>query len=269
MSQSSFVQSGGARIAVRIDAGPEGAPTAVLSHSLGCDLSMWDPQVQALSRHFRVVRFDHRGHGQSDAPDGDYSIEQLGRDALAVIDATSPGRPVHYCGLSMGAMVGMWLALHHPERIDRLALANSAAHIPLRAMFEQRIATARTEGLSSIAAPTMDRWLSEEFRHTHAPQRDALVERMLAMSPQGYAGCCAVLRDTDLRTDLGRIGRPTLVIGGSVDMSTTPEGMRALADAIHGARLVILDGASHLSNLERPQAFADALLTHFQHKEPA
>ncbi len=268
MNQLMHVSAGGVRIAARIEAGPPGAPTVVLSHSLGCDLSMWDPQIEGLTRHFRVVRFDHRGHGKSDAPAGDYSIDRLGRDALAVIEATSDGQPVHFCGLSMGAMVGMWLTLHHPQRLKRLALANTAAHIPMRAMFEQRIATARSEGMGSIAAPTMDRWLSEAFRTAQPARRDALVDAMLRMSPEGYAGCCAVLRDTDLRADIGGIRLPTLVIGGGADAATPPAAMEGLAAAIPGARAVILEGAGHLSNIEQARAFTEALLNHFQPKDP-
>ena len=259
----------GIRIATHIDPGPPGAPTVVLAHSLGCDHTMWQPQVEALARHFRVVRFDHRGHGQSDAPANDYSIERLGLDALAVLHATSPAQPVHFVGLSMGAMVGLWLAIHHPERLERLVLANTAAHIPLRAMFEQRMQTARTQGMDTIAAPTIDRWLSDIFRQQHPEQRDALVSAMQHMSPHGYAGCCAVLRDTDLRPDLPRVTHPTLIIGGSLDVSTTPDAMHALAAAITDARVVILDGASHLSNLESPPAFTAALIRHFQLKETA
>ncbi len=259
----------GIPIATHVDPGPPGAPTVVLAHSLGCDYTMWQPQVQALARHFRVVRFDHRGHGQSGAPANDYSIERLGLDALAVLQATSPGQPAHFVGLSMGAMVGLWLAIHHPERLERLVLANTAAHIPLRAMFEQRMQTARTEGMGAIAAPTIDRWLSEAFRQQHPAQRDALVSAMQQMSPHGYAGCCAVLRDADLRPDLPRVSPPTLVIGGSVDVSTTPEAMHALAASLTDARVLILDGASHLSNLESPAAFNDALIHHFQTKETA
>lgn len=265
----SVTANDGAHIATRIDPGPAGAPTVVLSHCLGCDHTMWQPQVEALSRHFRVVRFDHRGHGQSDAPATDYSIERLGLDALAVLQATSPGQAVHFVGLSMGAMVGLWLAIHHPQRLKHLVLANTAAHIPLRAMFEQRMSTARTEGMASIAAPTMDRWLSDTFRQQQPEQRDALVNAMQHMSAHGYAGCCAVLRDTDLRADLHRVIHPTLVIGGGVDVSTTPDAMRALAAAISGASVLILDGASHLSNLESPAEFSDALISHFQQKETA
>lgn len=268
MSESFLVKAvDGARIAVQVEPGPQHATTVVLSHSLGCDASMWDPQIAVLARHFRVVRYDHRGHGRSEAPPGDYTIDLLGADALAVIDAVCAKQAVHFCGLSMGAMVGMWLATREPKRLRSLVLANTAAHIPLRAMFEQRIHTARTEGMTNIAASTIDRWLSDAFRDLHAAQRDALVDTMLQMSPHGYAGCCAVLRDTDLRPDLGRIALPTLVIGGSADPSTTPQAMHALAHAIDGAHVLILDGASHLSNIERPRAFADALLAHFESKE--
>ena len=253
----------GTPLHVRIDAGPHAdAPTVVLAHSLGCTLAMWEPQVQALAAQFRVVRYDLRGHGRSGVPDADYTLAQMGADALAVIDATSAGVQVHFIGLSLGGIVGMWLGIHQPQRLLRLVLANTTPHIPLRDMFSQRMQTARTEGMAGIAAPTLDRWLGAAFKSAHPAQRDALVATMAAMSPQGYAGCCAVLRDADLRGDMVRIGVPTLVIAGDEDPATPPALAQQMAQVIAGAYVVSIPSAAHLSNLENPVAFNAAVLSH-------
>ena len=253
----------GTPLHVRIDAGPHAdAPTVVFAHSLGCTLALWDPQVEALAAYFRMVRYDLRGHGRSGAPDTDYTLAQMGADALAVIDATAASAPVHFVGLSLGGMVGMWLGVHHPQRLKRLVLANTTPHIPLRDMFSQRMQTARTEGMAGIAAPTIDRWLGPTFKAAHPAQRDGLVAAMAAMSAQGYAGCCAVLREADQRGDMARIGLPTLVVAGVDDPATPPASAQQLAQLIAGARVVSIANAAHLSNIENPVAFNDALLNH-------
>ena len=253
----------GTPLHVHVDAGPHAdAPTVVLAHSLGCTLAMWDPQVQALTAKFRVVRYDLRGHGRSGAPDADYTLAQMGTDALAVIDATTAGAPVHFMGLSLGGMVGMWLGIHHSKRVRRLVLANTTPHIPLRDMFNQRMQTARAGGMGGIAGPTLDRWLGAVFKSGHPAQRDALVATMAAMSPQGYAGCCAVLRDADQRGDIARIKVPTLVIAGVDDPATSPALAQQMAQLITGAQVVFIPGAAHLSNLENPAAFNAAILSH-------
>lgn len=265
----------GSVIAAQRIAGPTAnAATVVLAHSLGCSQAMWAPQIDALRQHFQVLRYDLRGHGQSAAPDGDYTLAQLGEDALAVIataaaadvgvDATSraAARPVHFVGLSLGGMVGMWLAAHHPQRLARLVLANTTPFIPLRDMFNQRIASARSVGLQGIAAPTMDRWLGPRFKAQHATQRDALVAAMAAMPVAGYAGCCAVLRDADQRASILQIQSPTLVITGADDLATPLAAAQQLAAAIPGASWACVDNAGHLSNLENPEAFNTLLCQH-------
>lgn len=250
----------GAGIAYRVD-GRADAPAVLFSHGLGLTMAAWDAQVAALRDRFRVVRYDLRGHGASDAPAGDYDIATLGVDALAVLDAAAIAA-AHVVGLSLGGMVGMRLAVHAPQRVRRLVLANTTAHIPLREMFESRIATALRDGMSGIAAPTIDRWLGDGFRARRGDVRDALVDGMRAMSPIGYAGCCAVLRDADQRGELPRIEAPTLVITGALDAATSPAVAQALAAAIPNARLAVIGDAAHLSNLEQTEAF-DRLVAGF------
>jgi 3-oxoadipate enol-lactonase len=251
----------GVRLTARID-GPLGAPALLFLNSLGCDLTMWDGQARALVGRFRTIRFDARGNGGSDAPDGDYTLERLGRDALAVLDAA--GAPcAHVCGLSLGGVTAQWLALNAGGRVDRLILANTAARIGSAEMWAARRQTVLTDGVGAIADVAIGRFFSERFR-TAAPETVETFRRiLLEASPRGYAGCCAALRDADFRAPVGGIASPTLVIGGALDVSTPPADAEALARAIPGAGLTILNSA-HLSNIEQPEAFTDALLKHLE-----
>lgn len=245
--------SDGTRIHYRVEGRPEG-PAVLLSHSLGVTLETWDAQVLALGSSFRILRYDARGHGSSAAPPGPYDIGMLARDALAVLDAEHIPS-AHLVGLSMGGMVGMWIGAHAPQRVDKLVLANTTAHIPLRDMWNSRIETALRDGLSSIAAPTLQRWLGEDFKSRRAQQTEAMISVMQAMSSIGYAGCCAALRDADQREILSGIRAPTLVVTGAADLATTPAVAQALADAIPNASCSIIANAGHLSNVEQPEAF--------------
>jgi 3-oxoadipate enol-lactonase len=256
MSEMAFADVGGAR--VRYDlSGPEGAPVVVLSHSLGMDLTMWDPQVAALTPRFRVLRYDGRGHGETTVTPGEYSIEGLARDVTGLLDALGIGR-VHFCGLSIGGLIGIWLGAHAGSRIGRLALCNTASRVGTVESWTTRIRTVNEVGTRGIAPAAGERWFSEPFRK-RAPgvvaRAQAILERT---SPLGYAGCCAALRDADLTPHLSAITAPTLVISGRHDPATTPALGRALAAGISGARYVELE-ASHLSNIEAPEAFAEAL----------
>ncbi|MBO9649489.1 MAG: 3-oxoadipate enol-lactonase [Variovorax sp.] len=243
----------GTRIHYRVE-GPEDGVPLLLSHSLGVTLDTWAPQVAALADRFRVVRYDARGHGGSDAPEGIYEIGELARDALAVLDAEGIAQ-AHLLGLSMGGMVGMWIATHAPRRIGRLVLANTTPHIPLRDMWNSRIETALGEGMAPIAAPTIGRWLGEAFKARDPEAVEQIVARMRGMSPVGYAGCCAALREADQRETISRIAAPTLVITGSADLATTPALAESIAAAIRGARAEVIPDAGHLSNVEQPEAF--------------
>lgn len=243
----------GARLRYRVE-GREDGLTVMFSHSLGVDSDTWDPQVAALAGRFRIVRYDARGHGRSEATEGEYTIEQAAHDALSVMDAARV-RDVQFVGLSMGGMVGMWLAVHAPGRLRRLVLANTTAHIPLRAMWNERIAEARSSGLDAIAGATLQRWVGAAYRQANPAGFEAMVETMRTMSPVGYAGTAAMLRDTDLRPVLGRIGIPVLVITGEQDVATPPAAAQALAGDIPQATVGIVAGAGHLSNVEAPESF--------------
>lgn len=248
----------GVRIFYRLD-GPDGGPGLLLSNSLGTTFEMWDPQLPALTAAgWRVLRYDARGHGRSDAPPGPYTIERLGRDALALLDSLGIER-VAFCGLSMGGMVGMWLGSHASERIQRLILANTSAAIGTPEVWEQRIATVRSQGMAAIMPAVIDRWFTKRFQ-AQAPEAVAGIRDMLlATSPAGYAAACAAVRDMDQRATLGAITAPTLVIAGRHDLATPPDHARLIAAGIPGARLIELD-AAHLSNIEAETAFT-ALLT--------
>jgi 3-oxoadipate enol-lactonase len=237
--------------------GPESAPALLLSNSLSSDLSMWDDQVPQWARRWRVVRYDQRGHGGTAATPAPYTIEQLGRDALAVLDALGIVR-ADFCGLSLGGMVGMWLLTHAPERIGRAVLANTSPHMAPPDLWNGRIALVREGGIEAIVEPTVTRWFPPAF-HARAP---ATIDRMRAMirrtSLTGYVGCCEAIREMDQPESIRAIRTPTLVIVGANDPSTPPEFGRAIQASIPGAALAELD-AAHLSNVERPAAFASAV----------
>jgi 3-oxoadipate enol-lactonase len=247
--------------------GPAEARVVVLSHSLGTDLSMWDPQMPALAERFRVLRYDTRGHGGTAVTDGPYSIAQLGGDVLRMLDALGV-TSAHFCGLSMGGQIGMWLGARAPERIGRLVLSNTGARIGSTSAWNTRIETVRTQGMGAIASGVTERWFSAELRE-RAPEVVARARALLeATPPLGYAACAAAIRDADARALLGGIHAPTLVIAGSKDPATPPADHRFLADSIPGARYVELE-AAHLSNLEAPEAFTSALVGFLAHDMPA
>jgi 3-oxoadipate enol-lactonase len=237
-----------------IDAGPP----LVLSNSLGTDHRLWDRQVAALAAAHRVCRYDMRGHGASDAPGGEYSIERLGRDVLAVMDACDIER-ASLAGISIGGIVSLWVACYAPDRVERLVLANTAARIGNDDLWHERIRVVRTDGMSALADATMARWFTAPFRERE-PGTVALFREMVSSTRvDGYVGCCAALGDADLRSLAGRVRAATLVIGGAHDVATTAADGRWLADTIPGARFVTLDSA-HLSNVECAEAFTGALV---------
>ena len=241
--------------------GPDDAPVVVLSNSLGMALEMWEEQVPALSERFRVLRYDQRGHGGTAASPGPYAIADLGRDALALLDELGLDR-VAFCGCSLGGMTGLWLAINAPERIDRLALCCTTAHLPPREMWIERAATAREQGMEPLVEGALERW----FTPALAERRPEVLEdarRMLrAADPEGYAGCCEAIADHDLRASLGRIEAATLIIAGADDPATPPDHARLMEAGIDGARLVVLDDARHLANIERPDDVNRELLQH-------
>lgn len=232
-------------------------PVLVLSNSLGADLSMWNAQIDEFSKHFRVLRCDTRGHGRSETTPGPYSIEQLGGDVVAMLEALKVRR-VAFCGLSMGGMIGQWIALHARQYIDRLILANTAAKIGTAELWNARIRTVLEEGMPAVIPLILDRWFTREFRAAF-PETVAAAGRMVgAANPLGYAACCAALRDMDTRESVQRIDVPTLVIAGSEDIATSPAEGKFLADRIAGARYLSLH-AAHLSNIEASSEFTAAV----------
>jgi 3-oxoadipate enol-lactonase len=241
--------------------GRDGAPVVVLSNSLGSTPWMWGAQVPALAEGLRVVRYDHRGHGASPVPPGPYELADLGADALALLDRLGLER-VHWCGLSLGGMVGMWLAIHAPERIDRLVLCCTSARLGPPEMWAQRAASVREHGLEAIADAGIGRWLTPEFVERR-PDVTAQVRAMLVATPaEGYAACCTAIERMDLLPQLGAIRAPTLVIAAAEDPATPPEHAEAITERVAGARLVIVDRARHLATVEQPQAMTDLIAGH-------
>jgi 3-oxoadipate enol-lactonase len=259
-----FTQANGARTNYRLD-GPPGAPTLVLSNSLGTNLTMWDPQIPALAKQFRVLRYDTRGHGESVVTPGPYSIAQLGRDVIGLLDVIGVGR-TNFCGLSMGGMIAMWLGVNAPDRIDRLVLCNTAAKIGTAETWNSRIDMVRTQGMAPVADTQAQRWFTPRFIANSPTEVAAARERIVNTSPEGYAANCAAIRDMDQRGTISRIQARTLVIAGLHDPVIPAADSRYLADTIPGARLVELD-ASHLSNLEAADDFTAALLTFLNEPE--
>jgi 3-oxoadipate enol-lactonase len=247
-----FVQAGELHMHYAL-AGPPGAPVVVLSHSLGSDLSMWAPQLAALEGSFHVLRYDGRGHGQTTVRREPCTIAELGGDVLRLLDALALER-VHFCGLSIGGLIGMWLGVHAPKRIASLVLSNTAARIGTAETWNARIEAVRKDGMAAIAPTVVGRWFTPAFRE-RSPAVVAAALRTLAATPaEGYVACCAAIRDADASGDLGTIRAPTLVVAGSSDPATTPADGRLLAEGIAGAKYVELP-ASHLSNLEAFERF--------------
>jgi len=251
----------GVRLAAVAHGDPR-APVLLFLNSIGCDQTLWDPQVEALEGKHRCLVFDARGHGQSEAPPGDYTMERLGRDALTVLDAAGVAR-AHLCGLSLGGVVGQWLAIQSPERVASLTLANTASRIGSVESWETRRLRVLEAGLDGIADMAVERFFSAAFRSRRPQFVAEFRERFTRGSGVGYAGCCAALRDADLTPELARITAPTLVIGGALDVSTPLAEAAALAGGIAGARRKVLT-AGHLSNLELPEAFTAALQAHVE-----
>ncbi|HEY6302985.1 MAG TPA: 3-oxoadipate enol-lactonase [Terriglobales bacterium] len=232
-------------------------PVLLFSNSLGTDFSMWDLQVAEPQQRFRILRYDTRGHGQSSVTSADYTIEQLGRDVLGLLDSLGLDR-VHFCGLSMGGMVGMWLGIHAPNRLRRLVLSNTAARIGTKEIWNARITTVRKDGMKSVAAAVIERWFTPEFRASSA-EKVARAQHMLENSPpEGYAACCAAIRDMDQRESVAQIKAPTLVIYGASDPVTPASDAQFLTAQVRGSVAVELP-AAHLSNVEQADAFTAAV----------
>jgi 3-oxoadipate enol-lactonase len=244
-------------------AGPEAAPAVVLSPSLGTELSMWEAQARRLAERFRVISYDIRGHGRSPVPPGPYSIDDLGRDLLALLDRLGLERS-SLCGISIGGMASMWVAAHAPERVERLVVCCSSARIDPEGAYRDRAALVRERGLAEIAEGALERWFTSEFRESHPDLVRWMCERLLATPVEGYASCCEALADMDLRGDLGAIAAPTLVIAGREDPATPPAHAELIAAGIVGSRLEVVANAAHLANLGRPEAVGDLIAEHLE-----
>lgn len=238
--------------------GPANAPALMLSNSLGTDLHMWDDQADAFAKRFRLIRYDRRGHGQSGAPKGPYSFDRFGRDILGVLDALGV-KKTNWCGLSMGGMDGQWLGANAPDRVEKLVLANTNFYYADKAPWADRIKFVREKGLEALVGPNMERWFTKGFRE-RSPEAIARMTKMfVASNREGYIGCVEAIRDMDFRATNPTIKAPTLVIVGAQDPATPPIAGETIAKAIPGAKLVSLD-AAHISNVEQPQAFTQAVL---------
>jgi 3-oxoadipate enol-lactonase len=238
--------------------GTPGAPVLMFSNSLGADLSMWNPQVHALSGQFRILRYDTRGHGQSEVSPGPYTLDRLGRDVLQLLDELGLAE-VNFCGLSMGGLTGLWLALHAPQRIRRLILSNTGAKLGTAEMWNARVEQVRAGGMASIVEVTLERWLGAAFRTAHPDQTDGVRQMILGTPVEGYLANCAAIRDADLREDASGIRVPTLVISGANDPAAPAELGRFLADKIEGARYRELP-AAHLANIEAAEEYNHAIV---------
>jgi len=238
--------------------GDDDAPALMLSNSLGTNLHMWDEQAGDFAEHFRLIRYDRRGHGQSGVPKGPYSFDRFGRDILAVLDALEVDK-VNWCGLSMGGMDGQWLGANAPDRVEKLVLANTNFYYADKTGWVDRIKFVREKGLKELVGPNMERWFTKGFRERAPQVMGRMTNMFTATDPKGYVACVEAIRDMDFRASNPNVTAPTLVIVGKQDPATPPSAGEAIANAIKGAELVALD-AAHISNIEQPKAFADAVL---------
>lgn len=236
-----------------------GLPVLVFSNSLGSDCSMWEPQEDALRGRFALLRYDTRGHGASSVPQGPYSLDELASDLLALLDHLGLTR-VHLCGLSLGGLVGQWLALHAPERLDRLVLANTAARIGTPEGWSQRIEAVLQCGIPSLVPSALERWFTHGYRSSNPENVEAAARMLLETDAHGYISSCAVLRDADFRGHLGAITTPTLVVAATHDPVTTVADATYLSTNIPNAQHIELN-AAHLSNIEAAESFTGALLS--------
>ncbi|WP_107766934.1 3-oxoadipate enol-lactonase [Nocardioides terrigena] len=241
--------------------GPEDAPVVVLSNSLGSTTSMWDAQADALAEHFRVVRYDTRGHGASPVPAGPYDIDDLADDVVALLDTLGVEK-AHVVGLSLGGMTGMRLAARNPERVDRLVVLCTGARLDPSSAWHERAATVRAGGSGAVAEAVVSRWFTAPYLEAH-PGTRAECEAVVAGTPaEGYASCCEVIATMDLRDDLARIEAPTLAIAGADDPATPPPHLEAIAAGVQDGRLLVVPDAAHLANAQQPEAITPAIIAH-------
>jgi 3-oxoadipate enol-lactonase len=241
--------------------GRENAPVVVLSHSLASSLAMWDPQMVSLEPHYRVLRYDTRGHGGSDAPKGAYTLDQLGDDAISLLNSLNIDL-FHWVGLSMGGMIGQCLALKHADRIRSLALCDTAAIIPeeAQAVWQERMDTARDKGMPALVQETLERWFTLPYLSQNSHGVELIRNHFLATPVTGYIGCSEAIRDINYLEHLSEIKIPTLIMVGEDDPGTPVAASEAMHERISGSRLVVIPSAAHLSNIEQAEVFSSALI---------
>lgn len=252
-SSDLYTGSGDGRLRYRID-GPRDAQPLLLLHSLGVTLDLWSPQVEQWSQRFRIIRYDMRGHGQSAVPRGEYSLADLGQDALRVLDAEGIATAL-VCGISIGALTTMWLGVNRPDRVAGAIVANTAARVGTPERWAERIAKVQAEGLTPIADMAMTTWFTPSFRERRPDVVAQFHQTIMSTDPQGYISCCAALRDADLRDSLPRFGTRALVIAGAEDVTASVTDAEFIASRIPGATSVTLPGA-HLTSVESAAAFS-------------
>jgi 3-oxoadipate enol-lactonase len=245
--------------------GKKDAPLVVLSHSLACSMVMWTPQLDLLEADFGVLRFDTRGHGDSDAPQGSYTLEQLVDDAIGLMDALDIDR-FHWVGLSMGGMIGQGIALHHSSRLESLVLADTAAIIPDAAqpVWQERIDAARKQGMQAVAESTLERWFTPNYLELNPPAIEQIRRQILATPVAGYIGCSEAIRRLNYLDQLSGLQTPTLIMVGADDPGTPVEASEAMQEQIKGSNLVVIPEAAHLSNIEQSEIFSTNLMDHLQ-----
>lgn len=245
--------------------GPRDGEVVVLSGSIGSNLTMWDAQVPALvDAGYRVVRYDHRGHGRTPVPEGETTLADLGGDVVELLDELGVDR-AHFVGLSLGGMTGMWLGIHAPERLRSLVLCCTSPKMGTPESWAERARTAREQGMTAIADASIERWFTADWLAAHPQQRREYHHMTAATPAAGYAACCHAIGGMDVLDGLPKITVPTLVIAGADDPATPPEGHgRVIADAVPGARLEVVDGAAHLGNVEQPERFSELITAHLR-----
>jgi 3-oxoadipate enol-lactonase len=250
--------SDGCALHYRFD-GDSGQPILLFSNSLGSTIDMWDPQVPALTQHFRVLRYDNRGHGASDMPAGPYTMERIARDAKELIEGLEIG-PVAFCGLSLGGMVGMWLGASAPQLLTRAVLANTSSYFGQPDLWNQRLALIENEGMQAAAEGIVQRWLTNDFMQNDPATTAKMLAMVAGVAPTGYMAAAVAVRDMDLRDVLATISVPVLVIAGALDPATPPVMAEAIVEKIPNARLAILY-AAHLSNIEKADEFNSLIMS--------
>src|SRR5215813_8237468 len=241
--------------------GPAGLPVVVLGNSLGTTREVWEPQAAALGKRFRLLRYEHRGHGGSPSPPGPYTVGELGADVLRLLDDLGVAT-ASYCGISLGGMIGMWLAAHAPERIDALGLCCTSAYLPPAEAWTARAAQVRAAGMASISRQVVGRWFTPAFAARDPATVAGFVRTLEGANPEGYAGCCEAVAAMDLRPSLTRISAPTLVIAGAEDPAAPPWHGARIASAVGRSRLRVIRGAAHLANVSQPGEVTTVLMEH-------